>query len=565
LKLDTTPPVLVITSPTNSTVSVPVIQLTGYSPEALAGISYDLTNALGLVTNQQVLITDQAYSTNTCEFTTNTFQAFDVAITNGLNTFTLHATDLAGNVATTNVSFTLDYSSKTNPPVVQITWPQNGAQISGSNFTCRGWISDPSATVAATLVNGGTTNTFFGVVERDGHLWLDNLPLASGTNAVTLTVTDAAGNVSTTNLTVRQSPALIAITPPNPNDLWQPTVTVTGTISTNTWTVWGNGMPGTNNGDGTFTIPNVPVSPGGSATMDVTAYPPGQDPGGSGGGPGDPNANPANDNPAAPGAVRVELNQDKPARVFVASDVQQVDAYTDYKIVAVGYTDGIFDFSQEQQYWSHYDHTWGDGTGGSGSAKEMWQADDVGPGIPDDSETNWTSTQMTWSSNAPAGVGLVRNLDGSWLTNSISLPVIGYEHCAVSDPHTPPPAVFSPAGILGVRVAGDTVTNTYPDTYTLTAQTKLMLQTGGRALVGVKNLFVISGSATEILNKRAVPPYYGTSTRAIPPQNIQVGALGNLDTNGLLYVTLPDGDPDVTALVLNKDFYTFSIGAPSIN
>jgi len=96
LKYDVTPPQLVITGPTNSTVNVPVIQLTGYSPEALGSYSYDLTNATGLVTNQQVLVLNQFYDTNTEEFTTNYFQCFDVPLTNGLNTFTIHATDLAG-------------------------------------------------------------------------------------------------------------------------------------------------------------------------------------------------------------------------------------------------------------------------------------------------------------------------------------------------------------------------------------------------------------------------------------------------------------------------------------
>ena len=48
LKLDYTPPALIITGPTNGTVTQPVIQLTGFSPEALGSISYDLTNASGI-------------------------------------------------------------------------------------------------------------------------------------------------------------------------------------------------------------------------------------------------------------------------------------------------------------------------------------------------------------------------------------------------------------------------------------------------------------------------------------------------------------------------------------
>ena len=138
LKLDMTPPTLVVTGPTNSTVDMPVIQLTGYSPENLGSISYDLANACGLVTNQQVLVLNRDYDTTTSEFTTNTFQAFEVPLTNGVNTITLHATDLAGNVATLTTNVTLDYSSKTNPPMVTLLWPVDGMEICGNNIVCRG-------------------------------------------------------------------------------------------------------------------------------------------------------------------------------------------------------------------------------------------------------------------------------------------------------------------------------------------------------------------------------------------------------------------------------------------
>jgi hypothetical protein len=260
LKLDTLPPVLVITSPTNGTVSVPMIQLTGYSPEALSGISYDLTNALGLVTKQQVLVTDQAYSTNTCEFTTNTFQAFDVAITNGLNTFTLHATDLAGNVTTTNVSFTLDYSSKTNPPSVQISWPLNGDNLSGTNFNVSGQLNDPTATVSVQLVDtNNATNIVNGVVGRDGQFWVPNLPLHSGTNNLTVTVQDVVGNTTTTNLTLVQSPVVLTI---NPVVAGQ--VTVTGSINTSGYTVWVNHVQATLSGTN-WTVQIPPITIGGGS------------------------------------------------------------------------------------------------------------------------------------------------------------------------------------------------------------------------------------------------------------------------------------------------------------
>lgn len=276
LKLDWTPPALFITNPTNSTVDIPMIQLTGYSPEALSSISYDLSNAVGTVTNQQLLVLNQYYDTNTFEFTTNTFQAFDVMLTNGVNTFTLHATDLAGNVTTLVTNFTLDYSAKTNPPSVQITWPQNGTQISGSSFTVDGQVSDATITVAATITDtNGDANTVNGLVERSGKFWLENLPLNSGTNTVTLTVTDAAGNATTNSFKVVQSAVTLTVDPVgDPQQLWQPTVNLTGTISDASYAVWVNGVKGHNNGDGTWSANNVPVDSGGTASFTATGYAP---------------------------------------------------------------------------------------------------------------------------------------------------------------------------------------------------------------------------------------------------------------------------------------------------
>jgi len=274
--LDRTPPTLVITNPASSTTSRPMIQLQGYSTEALSSISYDITNAAGLLTNQQVFIISQYTDTNTWMFTTNYFQGFDIPLTNGINTITLHATDLAGNTTITNINFTLDYSNATNPPMVQITWPQNGAQISGTNFMLDGQLDDPTAMVSASITDtNGDTNVVSGLVERDGKFWVENLPLGIGTNALTLTIMDAAGNTSVTNISVNQSTFILTMNPVTPDSqLWQPTVNLTGTISDTTYAVWVNGVKGTNNGNGTWSANNVPVNSGGTASFTMAAYAP---------------------------------------------------------------------------------------------------------------------------------------------------------------------------------------------------------------------------------------------------------------------------------------------------
>ncbi len=276
LKLDWTSPALFITNPTNTTVDIPMIQLQGFSPEALSSISYDLTNAAGLVTNQQILVLDQYYDTNTWEFTTNTWQAFDVVLTNGVNTFTFHATDLAGNTTTANYSITLDYSAKTNPPSVQVTWPQNGTQVSGNSFTVDGQVADATITLAATITdNNGHTNALNGLVERTGKFWVEDLPLNSGTNTVTLTATDVAGNATTNRFNVVQSAATLTVDAvSDPQQLWQSTVNLTGTISDASYAVWVNGVKGTNNGNGTWSASNVPVNDGGTASFTATGYAP---------------------------------------------------------------------------------------------------------------------------------------------------------------------------------------------------------------------------------------------------------------------------------------------------
>ena len=276
LKLALTPPDLIITSTTSGTVDVSMIQLTGCSPEALSRISYDLTNAVGLVTNQQVFVLDQSFDANSREFTTTTFQGFDIPLANGLNNFTLHATDMAGNSATTNFGFVLDYSGKTNPPTVEITWPLDGTQISGDNFTVDGFVSDPTAIVTAQVTAAnGTTNIFNGLVERNGKFWVEDLPLSSGTNTLMLTVTDAVGKTAVTNISVVQSTLVFTVNQvPDSMKLWQPTVGLTGTISDPSFAVWVNGVKGKNNGDGTWSADNVPVNKGGTASFTATAYGP---------------------------------------------------------------------------------------------------------------------------------------------------------------------------------------------------------------------------------------------------------------------------------------------------
>jgi hypothetical protein len=245
--LTRTLPQITITSPTNAVVAQPYLQLQGYSAMPLGRVACDFNG----VTNKPGFIIGHTLDTNTLSYTRDYFQCYDLLLTNGVNSITLHATDPAGNTFTTNLAVTLDYSSATNP-VIEIIWPQDGMQICGSSLTLRGWTEDAAAKVAAMITDvSGNTNVVAGVVERDGKLWVEGLPLGVGTNQVILWVTNAAGLLSVTNLSVVKSDMTFALTSVS-GDLWLPTVNVSGTISDPTAAVWVNGVEGTNNGDGTW-------------------------------------------------------------------------------------------------------------------------------------------------------------------------------------------------------------------------------------------------------------------------------------------------------------------------
>ncbi|MDW8310010.1 MAG: hypothetical protein RMK20_11615, partial [Verrucomicrobiales bacterium] len=143
--LDRVPPLLVITNPVTETVSKPFLQVQGYANEPLGAMHYDLTNTAGCFSNGLMVVLEQEFDTNAFDFTTNYFQAFDLELTNGLNQIVLTMSDRAGNVVTTNLAVTLDYTSATNPPLLELLWPTNGAHLSGTNLYVRGRISDETA------------------------------------------------------------------------------------------------------------------------------------------------------------------------------------------------------------------------------------------------------------------------------------------------------------------------------------------------------------------------------------------------------------------------------------
>ena len=275
LMLEMVAPLITITNPAVTTVSTPMIQLRGLVNESLSSLTFDVSNAVGVVTNQQGYWQPEFWDTNLLAFTTNSFQCYDIPLTNGLNKITLHATDLAGNVTTTNVSYTLNYSGDTTAPALTILWPTNGTVIGGTNFTLQAQMDDVTASVTASIVDtNGNTNVISGLVERSGAVWFNGLPLSNGTNIVTVRAIDGAGNMSVTNLNVIGNDLGLVVDPISSDQMNRTNVSVTGSIGDPVDDcVWVNGVKAYyTDDDGDWEADGVMISPTGTSTLSVQVY-----------------------------------------------------------------------------------------------------------------------------------------------------------------------------------------------------------------------------------------------------------------------------------------------------
>ena len=100
-------PQITITSPATNVVAQPWLQLQGCSALPLAGVTFDISNSVAVLTNQLGNIIAHTVDTNTSSYTTDYFQCFDIRLASGTNAITLHATDPAGN--STNIALNSDW------------------------------------------------------------------------------------------------------------------------------------------------------------------------------------------------------------------------------------------------------------------------------------------------------------------------------------------------------------------------------------------------------------------------------------------------------------------------
>ena len=238
---DTTPPEVIITSPedgatynagalpepaytvTDDLDPAPSVVVTGWSnTEGVHTMTVTATDAAGNVGSASVTYTVDntppivsiTAPANNSYYKTPTLPpaAFSVAEANpytvvqsgysnteGPHTYTVTATDAAGNIGSASVKYTVDNT----PPVVTITVPANGAYYKSSAL--------PAGAYTVTETNPYT-------VAESGY------SSAEGSHTYIVTATDAAGNIGSASVTytVDDTPPTITGMSANPSVLWPP-------------------------------------------------------------------------------------------------------------------------------------------------------------------------------------------------------------------------------------------------------------------------------------------------------------------------------------------------------
>ncbi len=118
------------------------------------------------------------------------FSLSDLSLAEGANTITVTATDKAGNTGTRSITINLD----TVAPVVSVTSHEDNVYLNTPTISVGGTLDEINP--ASVKVNG------LDAVIGDGTFSLAALSLAEGANTISLMVTDKAGNVGTTSITI---------------------------------------------------------------------------------------------------------------------------------------------------------------------------------------------------------------------------------------------------------------------------------------------------------------------------------------------------------------------------
>ena len=493
---DTTPLILALTNLAALSGSRPFVDPAGYATRGLSAVTWSVVDGNGLTNSGKGAVVAKGWNLPDQFHTTNWFQCLDLALALGTNSISIQAVDWAGNVAMTNFAYVFDTNGDTMPPALTLLWPQDNTQVSGNNFTVQAWMDDDTATVALQYTDtAGIVQTMNGLVERGGNVWGEGVPLAPGTNLLTLTATDAAGNVSTTNFSVVQSSEALTVAPLSQDQMQYGYATVMVMVDASASVVTVNGVPGTNYDGQTWEVDNVPLPPGGTVTLQATAQ------------------------LAGGGTLQVLLEQEREPIVFT-----QV---FDYKVLYTFSTGSRIALRDIPFHWVR----------GSGCAPSFTYSEfnlDTG-------NTATHEDAFTW----PADNGYLPSLPGQRAFNDYVNGVLWHSFTQVVNP----PAVE--------RVDISTSWGRWPDNchayWRESSGVEVRLFTGGKALRKGQGLFDLSaGLAYADCLDTAVSSWCASSYDglflwldyppvAVPSEEIALGALGNLGSDGHLWTVQQDG------------------------
>lgn len=204
ITLDSRPPVVEIISPApNSVLNTRVVTVNGTIDKNAATVSVGVKGSENHV---------QA------EIGSSTFTARDVKLSEGVNVIFARAVSAAGNAGTATVKVTVD----SIPPKIAITSPKNNVVTNKKMITVTGTVDDQGALVKVNNTPAQVTKGFF---------TLSALSLSEGSNTITVTAVDRAGNeakaasvIVVLDTTPPSSPTLDTLTPVTRT----PHITITG-------------------------------------------------------------------------------------------------------------------------------------------------------------------------------------------------------------------------------------------------------------------------------------------------------------------------------------------------
>lgn len=186
---DTTPPAIAITAPTSAATYATTLAAIG-----IAGTASDATGVT------QVAWVNNRGGGGTASGTA-AWSVASIALQLGANVITVTARDAAGNTATDTLTVTYSLPGDTIPPAVTITVPTS-AVVFDTTVAAVGISGTASDAVGVTQVTWSNSRGGSGTATGTVNWSVAGISLQPGSNVITITARDAAGNSSTDTLTV---------------------------------------------------------------------------------------------------------------------------------------------------------------------------------------------------------------------------------------------------------------------------------------------------------------------------------------------------------------------------